>query len=502
MTIIDEGLVWNFPHRAFLLFFTCNFAEYAENPEFFVLLNFTTIKSEKSKKMKKSIILIAAALMCGSAICGSASGQTVLKPHFTDASKKIVIPDGGGVSPMIHEGMITLHKYPQQMFVSVATGQYVFGTDFVFTRGNDRNSPYFSGGAMMGWRRKPDGYSNSPFIVYPDGKYRDLADVSNASSFCEGYALVQKGSSVIIGVKQTFIDKNGREVFPALASTQKGTFGDMNVYPVRENRRLYYNAELKKYGYADAKGTIVIKPQFEKGQNFSEGLAAVKVDVNGKQKWGFIDQAGKMVIPATYTLKPGRFSEGLAAVRIGDSESKYEMAYIDKTGARMMENQPWRLNEFHNGYAWVGTGCEKLFVMDKEYKEIRDLTKDFYHNGNGFGVCSFSMESGNILDKDWGFDFPGGTQALNQGGLEAGDIFAPDGTLLYHCVDSRDYMAPLSPITEGGLMFCKVRMIGHEALLKEKDVMLPCFINTKGEIVYYFVEGVEGYEGPVPVQVK
>ncbi len=391
--------------------------------------------------------------------------------------------------------MIVVHKYPLQCFVKAETGEYVFGTNFAFTRGNDANSPYFSGGAMMGWRKKEGAYSNSPFIVYPDGKYRDfVGDIAAASSFCEGYALIQKGQSVIMGVKQVFIDKNGKEVFPALASTHKGTFGDMTVYPVRENRRVYYNAELKKYGYADAKGAIAIKPQFDKAQNFSEGLAAVMIKEGYNEKWGFIDLTGKMVIPATYGLKPGRFSEGLAAVRIGD-ESEYEMTYIDKTGKRVMDLKPWNLNEFHDGYAWVGTGCEKLFVWNREFEETRNVTQDFYHNGNGFGVCMFSMMSGNVQNKDWGFDFPSGTQALNQGGVEAGDIFAPDGTLLFHCVDHKGNMVLLHALTEGQLMFCNVRMPEYE------DIM-PCFINTKGEIVYYFVEGVEGFEGRAPMQIK
>ncbi len=121
----------------------------------------------------------------------------------------------------------------------------------------------------------------------------------------------------------SFIDKNGKNVFPALNSKYAGTMGDMTVYPVRENRRVYYNAELKKYGYADANGAIIIKPQFDKALNFSEGLAAVMIKENYVEKWGFIDLTGKLVIPATYKLRPGRFSEGVAAVRIGESESSF-----------------------------------------------------------------------------------------------------------------------------------------------------------------------------------
>jgi hypothetical protein len=297
-----------------------------------------------------------------------------------------------------------------------------------------------------------------------------------------------------MGYRQVFIDKNGKEVFPALASNGRGTFGDGEIYPVRENRRMYYNAELKKYGYADEKGNIVIKPQFDKAQAFSEGLAAVMIEENYTKKWGFIDPTGKLVIPATYSLKPGRFSEGLAAVRIGSSESDYEMAYIDKTGKRVIENKPWNLNEFHNGYAWVGTGCDKLFVWNSKFEEVRDVTKDFYHGGNGFGVCMFKMTSGKVTDNDWGFDFPNGMQSLNQGGVDAGDIFAPDGTIVFHATSAKGDVS-LHGITEGGLMFCKVYL--DDARLKEKGIT-PCFINQKGEIVFYFEKGVEGFEGTIP----
>ncbi|GHU98127.1 hypothetical protein FACS1894159_00140 [Bacteroidia bacterium] len=445
--------------------------------------------------------LFGAALLFA-AFSGVNAQTTVLTPQFTEQSKKIVIPKEGSVFPEIHNGLIAVSKYPQLMYVGVASGEYVWGTDFHFTRKNDYATAYFSGGAMMAWRKKPDAYSASPFIIYPDGKYRDFpatTKILTVSDFCEGYALMQKGN--FMGFQQVFIDKNGKEVFPALNSSGTGTMGDANIYPVRENRRVFYNATLKKYGYADKNGVVVIKPQFAQALNFSEGLAAVKTGGEYDGKWGFIDPTGKMVIPATYILKPGRFSEGLAAVRIGSSESDCEMAYIDKTGKRATENKPWRLNEFHDGYAWVGTGCDKLSVIDRKFDEVRNVTADFYHDGNGFGVCNFQMTPEGKVDPDWGIDFPGGEQSLNQRGVDDGDIFAPDGTVLFRCVDARGERVNLHAPTEGELMFCRVR-IENEPRLKEKSVYLQCFINKKGEIVYWFEEGVEGFEGKKPVQIK
>jgi len=443
----------------------------------------------------KSISSFIKAIAISATLCGSLSAQTVLKPHFTEQSKKIAIPKDAKVFPEIHNGMIAISNYPQVYFVNLK-GEYVFGSNFPFTRGNDYvHKPYFSGGAMMAWRTKPNDFAPSPFIVYPDGKYRDLNDISSVSSFLDGYALVQRGKSVIMGVKQGFIDKNGKDVFPKLTSTSKGTMGDMTIYPLVEKLRVYYNAELKKYGYADDKGNIAIKPQYDKAENFSEGLAAVMIEENYNKKWGFIDTKGKMVIPTTYKLKPGRFKEGLAAVRIGDNESDYEMTYIDKTGKRMMEPKRWNLNEFNNGFAWVGTGCEKLYVIDKEFKEVRDLTKVF-------DACYFTMLSGHVHNRSWGFDFPGGMRIMNQDDdSKTGDIFAPDGTMLFTAVDAKGNKVGLSNVTEGGLILAQASFL-NEPKLKEKDVFMQVFINQKGEIVYYFEKGVEGYEGGKNTQVK
>lgn len=47
-----------------------------------------------------------------------------------------------------------------------------------------------------------------------------------------------------------------------------------------------------RWGYIDKSGNVVIKPIFKDACGFSEGLAAVIVD----NKYGFIDRNGNMVI--------------------------------------------------------------------------------------------------------------------------------------------------------------------------------------------------------------
>lgn len=70
------------------------------------------------------------------------------------------------------------------------------------------------------------------------------------------------------------------------------------------------------YGYMNQNGDVVIRPQFEMGRGFREGLAAVKI--NGK--WGYIDANGRIVISPQFE-SADNFYNGVANVRkVGDTK--------------------------------------------------------------------------------------------------------------------------------------------------------------------------------------
>ncbi|MGQ9896475.1 MAG: WG repeat-containing protein, partial [Acidobacteriota bacterium] len=75
-------------------------------------------------------------------------------------------------------------------------------------------------------------------------------------------------------------------------------------------------------GYIDNTGNMVIPPQFEDAEDFSEGLAAVKIG----NLYGYIDRTGKLVIPAQFS-HTHRFMGGVAQVVINK-----RTGYIDRTG--------------------------------------------------------------------------------------------------------------------------------------------------------------------------
>src|SRR5215467_10217971 len=78
-----------------------------------------------------------------------------------------------------------------------------------------------------------------------------------------------------------------------------------------------------KYGFMDANCRMVIPAQYSEAMEFSEGLAAVKID----EKWGYIDERGSVVIPPKFA-GAWFFSDGLASVKLNEGSPLW--GFIDK----------------------------------------------------------------------------------------------------------------------------------------------------------------------------
>lgn len=85
-------------------------------------------------------------------------------------------------------------------------------------------------------------------------------------------------------------------------------------------------------GFLTDRGKMVVSNDYPDGGVFTEGLAPVQqIDQFQVSKWGFIDKAGKLVIPFTYQIKPGNFHNGLALVQ-AKTVADFRFAYINKEG--------------------------------------------------------------------------------------------------------------------------------------------------------------------------
>lgn len=98
-------------------------------------------------------------------------------------------------------------------------------------------------------------------------------------------------------------------------------------------RKLLAYSEGSYSGYIDRNGNVVIPCQWNSACSFSEGLAAVDVDM---MKWGYINTKGEMVVPARWTFACN-YNDGVAFVA---DVMTMESGYIDKAGRFFNPSHP------------------------------------------------------------------------------------------------------------------------------------------------------------------
>lgn len=175
-------------------------------------------------------------------------------------------------------------------------------------------------------------YTNSSFV-------KQFGEYEEAYAFNNGKAMVKDETGYYL------IDNKGKKcsknVYKEIKTDELGYASRSGIYAVKKNDTFYlmdnnenkigsdeyedvrlmsqdeYLAVMKdgKWGFADAKGKMVIKPQFVDAGSFSNGLAAVNID----GKWGYIDKNGKVVIEQQFDGAKNFSSSGSAYVLAGDS---------------------------------------------------------------------------------------------------------------------------------------------------------------------------------------
>ena len=159
-----------------------------------------------------------------------------------------------------------------------------------------------------------------------------------AGPLSEGLAPVQ------IDSRWGYADARGELVIPAVYDW---------AGPFREGRAAV--AAAGEYRFIDAAGDTVGTLAFSDARALSGGRAAVRFGDAGEGAWGFIDRGGRLAIPPVFADVPRGFSGGYAVVTVG-SEGGRSFGFIDTSGGFAMDSLFDAAGDFSAGLAPVARG--------------------------------------------------------------------------------------------------------------------------------------------------
>jgi hypothetical protein len=227
---------------------------------------------------------------------------------------------------------------------------------------------------------------------------------------------IDPDGKVVLPLQFKKVEIQGNEPDSMILVEQKGKYGMYDrdgheiiapeLKEVTVLREGFLGARDKKgWTFYDMKGNR-LKGTYDEISYFSEGLAAVKID----GKWGYIDTAGTLVIPAQYK-KAQPFSEGLAAVKLDK-----EWRYIRKDGTAFSVGKAEKVGDFHEGIAviddsWLVNSQGQRFAKLKKYAYVGPF------DSNGLAQVGVRRSHHSVFDYisigwgwgdgGWGFGFPG-----------------------------------------------------------------------------------------------
>lgn len=162
----------------------------------------------------------------------------------------------------------------------------------------------------------------------------------------------------------------------------------------------------EKWGYIDLQGKIVINPQFTTANYFNEGLALVSTG----DKYGYIDKTGKYVINPSF-IKATDFSEGVAFV----VKENTEPIAINKKGETLFSLKQAEIVEtFSEGLAAFAildkTSTDEDYLYGFVDKTGKEFIKPQFKQVGEFsdGLCNVQNKEGK-----WGFIDKSGIVRIN-----------------------------------------------------------------------------------------
>jgi len=324
------------------------------------------------------------------------------------------------------------------------------------------------------------GFADSAGNTKTPGKYNLIMRPSEG--ICRVWA-GQTSASDYQNVVYGFCLTNGTELVPPQYQKAEDFFEGMACVATGSIANGY------RYGYVNTKGQVQIVPHYKEARAFSQGLAPV---ATADKQWQYIDKTGAVKIAGPF-LDADPFSEGLAGVSLpydlGSGVLSFKKGYIDLNGKMVIAPAYNYVMPFKGGLA-VASVSESTPAGYKSYQVLIDktgkrlTTQEFISIDNnpseGLYAVKISGSSGLNSEKDvWGVvDAKGvlqGARFVSKPYFKEGlAVFQKDG--LYGYMDKSGAVA-IRPAYKNALWFSQ----GLAPVLFA-DNGLWGYINKKGEV--------------------
>ena len=250
--------------------------------------------------------------------------------------------------------------------------------------------------AQLDQRKHPDLYAvvsgkvgtldSENFTTKLPCAYDYLSDFATRMKITNGVRTEQRLAVCRLNGKYGIVNSEGKQIQPMAFDELRKDVSDPSSKELPDMgaaRDLHVRIG-DKWGILTADGEQLAEVKFDSVGVFHDGLAVVKA----AERYGYIDRSGAIVIPIQW-MTAYDFSEGLAALRV----DKKHFQFINTVGTVVIKSKKYdSVGRFRNGICRVVKGG-KVKWIDTKGKELKDESKP--------GAASAKENEGNDVNHFW-----------------------------------------------------------------------------------------------------
>jgi KWG leptospira repeat protein len=266
-----------------------------------------------------------------------------------------------------------------------------FNSFFIY-EGKKKKEVSLSDFAQLDQRKHPDLYAvvsgkvgtldSKNFTTKLPCAYDYLSDFAPRMKITNGVLTEQRLAVCRLNGKYGIVNSEGKQIQPMGFDELRNDVSDPSSkeLPDMGSARDLHVRIGDKWGILTANGEQLAEVKFDSVGVFHDGLAVVKA----AERYGYIDRSGAIVIPIQW-MTAYDFSEGLAALRV----DKKHFQFINTAGTVVIKSKKYdSVGRFRNGVCRVVKGG-KVKWIDTKGKELKDESNSTKEEDEGSGANHF-----------------------------------------------------------------------------------------------------------------